>query len=263
MERVGPGLLAGGVDALTEAVRSLRFRSAELDEMLATASAVPIGPEDTDVIAVFPQVLRCEAVDQALAAAFTALAVDVAEQRPELSRELCSLALDHVDGGDEELAAVATGTGEVDVETLRSIEHRLGLELRAVAPTAEDQVWHQGGGTLANHRLVLDIDWDDPTAGLRLIAAYSRRFVAGEPVELAVLAESAGVERVIAVVAESLAHDRVDIEAAANVTLLDRYERCDGDLVVRLRNAISAREAVAEAETWMHETRLELDAIGV
>ncbi len=263
MERVGSGLLAGRGDALAEAVRSLRFRSAELDELLSSPSAVPIGPEDTGVVAVFPQVQRCERVDQALAAAFVALAADVAEQRPELSRELCALALDHLEDGDERLAAMAGGDTDVDGDALGAIEQRLGLELRAVAPTAEDQVWHQGGGTLANHRLVLDVDWDDPTAGLGLIAAYSRRFVAGEPVELAVLAESASVERVIDVVAESLAHDGIDIDAAANVTLLDRYERCDGDLVIRLRNSDAVTEAVAEAETWMHETRLELDAIGV
>ncbi|MEO1064729.1 MAG: glycosyltransferase [Actinomycetota bacterium] len=263
VERVGPALLAGRVESLTEAVRSLRFRSAELDELIAGVGALEIGPEHTGVLAAFPQIQRCEAVDQALAAAFTALAADVAEQRPELARELAALALDHLEGGDEELAAIATGRGPADRETLRAVEHRLGIELRAVAPTAEDQVWHQSGGTLANHRLVLDVDWDDPTAGLRLIADYSRRFLAGEPVELAVLAESASVERVIAVVAESLAHDGIDIESAANVTLLDRYERCDGDLVIRLRNAAAADEAVAEAEAWMEETRLELDALGV
>ncbi|MEM9714000.1 MAG: glycosyltransferase [Actinomycetota bacterium] len=263
MDRVGPGLLAGRVDSINQVPAALRFRGVELEPLLEGPTAVPLTPELVDVGAVFPQLHRCEGIDPALAAAFTSMAADVADDRPDLARELCALALDHLEGGDEELAAVVSGAVSVQAEVLRQVEHRLGGELRAVAPTTEDQVWHQSGGTLANHRLVLDVDWEEPAPALRLIAGYSRRFVAGEPVELAILAEPGSVERVISVVAKSLAHDGIDIEAAANVTLLDRYERCDGDLVVRLRSTDSIEQAEAEAEAWMVETRVELDAIGV
>lgn len=259
VDRIGTAVLGGRVDAVVDSVRALRYRAIDLPAIEIPAP-VAIEPGDVPIGAAYPQFRRCADPRRALGGAYAMLAADLADRDADAAMELVARALDQLDDGHPVLEDIVSGRG--DLASLASVAGELGHDLRAVAPTTEDRVWHQSGGTIANHRLVLDIDWSSPEAGFGVLAAYCRRFAAGEPVELALLAPSASLDEMISRVAAYLSAEGVDVEAAADVTMIDAYERYDSDLVVRLRGPHAASQ-IAEAEQWMSETRAELDLVAV
>lgn len=259
-DRLGPSLLAGRVDVVVDAARTLRFRAIDVAPVPGASAPVPVRPADVPLAGVFPQIRRCEDRGRALAGGYLLLAADLADEQPAIASELVALAHDHLPEVHPLLAPVLHGEPARSSE-LRVAAGELAGELRAVAPTTEDRVWHQGGGLIANHRLVLDVDWDAPGPGLALVAAYARTFSAGEPVELALVVPAGALDSTISRIAAHLSAGGIDVESAADITALEVYERSDGDLVVRLRGVSSMAERVAEAETWMVETRAELDLV--
>lgn len=256
-DRLGPAVITGRADAIVDSVRALRYRAIELPA-LALPSPVTVTLDDVPIAAAYPQFRRCADARRALGGAYAMLASELAHHDGPAAVTLAGRALDQLDDGHGVLGEVASGRRDLGV--LDEVAAELGHDLRAVAPTTEDRVWNHTGGTIANHRLVLDIDWTSPEVGFEIIESYCARFAAGEPVELALLAPTTTMDEMISRVASHLIAHGVDVEAAADITMIDAFERHDSDLVVRLHGP-GALEQAAEAEQWMSETRTELDLV--